>query len=84
MGLGFIHVELSEERVLQEPQIAAFVSSIIEQGFDPNEMDSVRLKLNAMRLDTYDVLSPQLICPLYILWQRTLEPCDSALHSTNT
>jgi S-(hydroxymethyl)glutathione synthase len=33
-GLDFIHVELSDEKGWQEPQFAAFVSSIIEQGFD--------------------------------------------------
>lgn len=34
-GLDFVHVELSDEKGWQEPQFAGFVSSIIEQGFDP-------------------------------------------------
>jgi S-(hydroxymethyl)glutathione synthase len=41
-GLDFIHVELSGEKGWQEPQFAAFVSSIIEQGFDPKGMVDVR------------------------------------------
>jgi len=60
-GLDFVHVELSDEKGWQEPQFAAFVSSIIEQGFDPNEMSSVRSRLNALGLQTYDVLSPPLM-----------------------
>ena len=34
-GLDFVHVELSDEKGWQEPQFAGFVSSIIEQGFNP-------------------------------------------------
>lgn len=34
-GLDFVHSELSDQSGWQEPQFAAFVSSIIEQGFDP-------------------------------------------------
>lgn len=60
-GLDFIHVELSDENGWQEPQFAAFVSSIIEQGFEPSKIDSVRLRLKSMGLETYDVLSPQLM-----------------------
>jgi S-(hydroxymethyl)glutathione synthase len=36
-GLDFVHAELSDEKGWQEPQFAAFVSSIIEQGFDPEK-----------------------------------------------
>ncbi|KAJ5907335.1 hypothetical protein N7495_000017 [Penicillium taxi] len=60
-GLDFVHVELSDEKGWQEPQFAAFVSSIIEQGFPPGETDSVREKFKSVGLQTYDVLSPGLM-----------------------
>ncbi|KAK7744443.1 hypothetical protein SLS53_003327 [Cytospora paraplurivora] len=60
-GLDFVHAELSREKGWQEPQFAAFVSSIIEQGFDPKGMDEVRASLNAKGLPTYDALSPALM-----------------------
>ena len=60
-GLDFVHVELGDEAGWQEPQFAAFVSSIIEQGFDPERMAEVRRKLNATGLETYDSLSPALM-----------------------
>jgi len=60
-GLDFVHVELSDEKGWQEPQFAAFVSSIIEQGFDPKGMDEVRSKLKSIGLETYDALSPPLM-----------------------
>lgn len=60
-GLDFVHAELSDESGWQEPQFAAFVSSIIEQGFDPDKMGDVRSKLNSVGLQTYDCLSPTLM-----------------------
>lgn len=60
-GLDFVHVELSSDKGWQEPQFAAFVSSIIEQGFDPSGMDEVRSKLKNVGLETYDCLSPALM-----------------------
>lgn len=60
-GLDFVHVELSRETGWQEPQFAAFVSSIIEQGFDPKGMDEVRASFAAKGLPTYDALSPVLM-----------------------
>jgi S-(hydroxymethyl)glutathione synthase len=60
-GLDFVHVELSDEKGWQEPQFAAFVSSIIEQGFDPKRMDEVRAKFKSFGLEPYDVLSPPLM-----------------------
>ncbi|PNS16650.1 hypothetical protein CAC42_4614 [Sphaceloma murrayae] len=60
-GLDFVHVELSEDKGWQEPQFAAFVSSIIEQGFDPSGMEELRRELKARGLETYDVLSPTLM-----------------------
>ena len=60
-GLDFVHVELSDSDGWQEPQFAAFVSSIIEQGFEPTGIDEVREKLQKAGLQTYDVLSPPLM-----------------------
>lgn len=60
-GLDFVHVELSDTKGWQEPQFAAFVSSIIEQGFNPKGMDEVRSKFKSLGLETYDVLSPPLM-----------------------
>jgi S-(hydroxymethyl)glutathione synthase len=36
-GLDFVHAELSKDKGWQAPQFAGFVSSIIEQGFDPKD-----------------------------------------------
>jgi S-(hydroxymethyl)glutathione synthase len=60
-GLDFVHVELSDSDGWQEPQFAAFVSSVIEQGFDPAKIDGVREKFQKEGLQTYDVLSPLLM-----------------------
>jgi S-(hydroxymethyl)glutathione synthase len=60
-GLDFIHVELSDEKGWQEPQFAAFVSSIIEQGFPPEKMEGVRVSFKHIGLETYDALSPALM-----------------------
>lgn len=62
-GLDFVHVELSDvkEGAWQEPQFAGFVSSIIEQGFDPRKMDEIRGRFEGLGLRTYDALSPQLM-----------------------
>ena len=60
-GLDFVHVELSDDKGWQEPQFAAFVSSIIEQGFDPEKMEDVRGKFKSVGLETYDCLSPALM-----------------------
>ncbi|KAK3681848.1 hypothetical protein LTR37_020832 [Vermiconidia calcicola] len=60
-GLDFVHVELSDETGWQGPQFAAFVSSIIEQGADPEKMHLIRGKLNKEGLEAYDCLSPGLM-----------------------
>jgi S-(hydroxymethyl)glutathione synthase len=60
-GLDFVHVELSDDKGWQEPQFAAFVSSIIEQGYDPKGMDAVRSRFHDLGLQTYDALSPPLM-----------------------
>lgn len=60
-GLDFVHVELSDVKGWQEPQFAAFVSSIIEQGFPPSKMDTVRAEFKSLGLESYDALSPALM-----------------------
>ncbi|KIW14724.1 S-(hydroxymethyl)glutathione synthase [Exophiala spinifera] len=60
-GLSFVHTELSDEKGWQEPQFAAFVSSLIEQGYPPEKMDEVRAKLKSVGLEPYDALSPPLM-----------------------
>jgi S-(hydroxymethyl)glutathione synthase len=60
-GLDFVHAELSEEKGWQEPQFAAFVSSIIEQGFNPDQIGEVRQKFKDVGLESYDCLSPALM-----------------------
>ncbi|KAB5566076.1 S-glutathione synthase [Coniochaeta sp. 2T2.1] len=60
-GLDFVHVELSDQKGWQEPQFAAFVSSIIEKGFRPDGMEGVRGKFKDLGLETYDTLSPALM-----------------------
>ena len=60
-GLDFVHTELSREQGWSEPTFAAFVSSIIEQGFDPSKMGAVRGRLTELHLAPYDCLSPPLM-----------------------
>ncbi|PPQ32197.1 S-(hydroxymethyl)glutathione synthase [Rhodoblastus sphagnicola] len=60
-GLDFVHTELSNEQGWQEPQFAAFVSSIIESGFPPAKMGEVRAQLRSIGLEPYDCLSPPLM-----------------------
>lgn len=60
-GLDFVHAELSDEQGWQEPQFAAFVSSIIEQGYAPEKMGEIRGKLKSVGLESYDCLSPTLM-----------------------
>ncbi len=60
-GLDFVHTELSTERGWSPPEFAAFVSSIIEQGFDPSKMGEVRGRLEYLGLPPYDALSPPLM-----------------------
>lgn len=60
-GLTFIHPELFENEGWPEPGFAAFVSSVIEGGVDPSEMDGIRAELREAGLDAYDCLSPALM-----------------------
>jgi len=60
-GLDFIHPELFSEAGWQPPQFAAFVSSIIESGANPDDMGAVRSRLRELGLEPYDCLSPPLM-----------------------
>lgn len=60
-GLDFVHPELSQERGWAAPEFAAFVSSIIEGGTNPAEMDGIRARLRELGLQPYDCLSPPLM-----------------------
>jgi S-(hydroxymethyl)glutathione synthase len=60
-GLDFIHTELSPQSGWTPPSFAAFVSSIIESGADPKNMDVVRSRLRQLELEPCDCLSPVLM-----------------------
>ena len=60
-GFDFIHTELSDKAGFEEPKFAAFVSSIIETGTKPDEMDGIRARLKELGLEPYDVLAPGLM-----------------------
>ena len=60
-GLDFIHTELSNEDGWAPPEFAAFVSSIIESGANPDNMHAVRERLKELGLEPYDCLSPALM-----------------------
>jgi S-(hydroxymethyl)glutathione synthase len=60
-GLDFIHTELSPESGWSAPEFAAFVSSIIEAGTQPDRMPAVRSRLKELGLEPYDCLSPPLM-----------------------
>jgi S-(hydroxymethyl)glutathione synthase len=60
-GLVFVHTELSKEQGWAPPTFAAFVSSVIESGTKPDQMDAIRARLQALGLPPYDCLSPGLM-----------------------
>ena len=60
-GLDFVHPELFDKEGSAAPGFAAFVSSVIESGVDPAEMDGIRSRLRALGLEPYDCLSPPLM-----------------------
>ena len=61
-GLDFIHTELSPQSGWAPAGFAAFVSSIIEGGADPNGMGAVRVRLKEIfGNDYYDCLNPPLM-----------------------
>ncbi len=60
-GLDFVHTELSNEAGWAPVGFAAFVSSLIEGGTDPDAMDGIRSQLKEMGIEPYDALSPALM-----------------------
>jgi S-(hydroxymethyl)glutathione synthase len=60
-GLDFVHTELSSDDGWAAPEFAAFVSSVIESGVDPSQMDGIRARLRELGLEPYDALSPPLM-----------------------
>jgi S-(hydroxymethyl)glutathione synthase len=60
-GLDFIHPDLFKEGGWNPPEFAAFVSSIIEAGTKPDQMDDIRATLKERGLEPYDCLSPALM-----------------------
>ena len=60
-GLDFIHPELFQEAGSAAPGFAAFVSSVLESGVQPGEMDGIRARLKELGLEPYDCLSPALM-----------------------
>jgi S-(hydroxymethyl)glutathione synthase len=60
-GLAFVHPERFKESGWQEPGFAAFVSSIIESGVPPSQMDGIRKRLKELGLEPYDCLNPGLM-----------------------
>lgn len=60
-GLDFIHTELSDQVGWSAPEFAAFVSSVIESGTNPDDMDAIRSQLKSLGLEPYDALSPGLM-----------------------
>ncbi|MCJ1886477.1 S-(hydroxymethyl)glutathione synthase [Pseudomonas sp. LA21] len=60
-GLDFVHTELSPQEGWSAPGFAAFVSSVIESGTPPSQMDAIRQRLRELHLEPYDCLSPTLM-----------------------
>jgi len=60
-GFDFFHTELSSDQGWAPAEFAAFVSSIIESGANPANMDAVRARLKEIGLEPYDCLSPAIM-----------------------
>jgi S-(hydroxymethyl)glutathione synthase len=60
-GLDFVHPELLEGSGWEAPGFAAFVSSVIESGTNPAQMNVIRARLTELKLEPYDCLSPALM-----------------------
>ncbi|MGI4847596.1 MAG: S-(hydroxymethyl)glutathione synthase [Janthinobacterium lividum] len=65
-GLDFIHTELSNNTGWSPVGFAAFVSSIIESGTNPEDMGAIRAQLEKFNLPYYDCLSPALMDALAV------------------
>ncbi len=60
-GLSFIHSERFDKPGAAAPSFAAFVSSVIESGVNPERMDGIRARLKELGLEPYDCLNPPLM-----------------------
>jgi S-(hydroxymethyl)glutathione synthase len=60
-GFDFIHPELLDANGWAAPEFAAFVSSVIESGTKPDQMGAIRARLEELKLEPYDCLSPALM-----------------------
>jgi S-(hydroxymethyl)glutathione synthase len=60
-GYDFVHPELFQEHGWAPPEFAAFVSSVIESGVNPDRMAGIRGRLKQLGLEPYDALSPPLM-----------------------
>lgn len=60
-AFDFIHPELFTEQGWPPPEFAAFVSSVIESGVNPERMAGIRGRLKELNLEPYDCLSPGLM-----------------------
>jgi S-(hydroxymethyl)glutathione synthase len=60
-GFDFVHPELLDANGWAAPEFAAFVSSVIESGTKPEQMGAVRARLEELKLEPYDCLSPPLM-----------------------
>ena len=60
-GLTFVHAERFDKPGSAPPAFAAFVSSVIETGTKPEDMDAIRARLEELKLAPYDALSPALM-----------------------
>jgi S-(hydroxymethyl)glutathione synthase len=78
-GLDFVHTELSDEPGWSAPEFAAFVSSVIESGVNPDRMPAIRARLREIGLTPYDTLSPPLMDAIAThVAKRQAEPAPSA------
>ena len=60
-GFDFVHPELMDAGGWAAPEFAAFVSSVIESGVKPERMGAIRARLEELKLEPYDCLSPPLM-----------------------
>jgi S-(hydroxymethyl)glutathione synthase len=60
-GLDFIHPERFEEKGWAQPGFAASVSSVIEAGVDPSQMEAIRGQLKSIGLEPSDCLNTGLM-----------------------
>ena len=60
-GFDFVHPELLDANGWAAPEFAAFVSSVIESGTKPAQMGAIRARLEELKLEPYDCLSPALM-----------------------